>query len=368
MLKFTVQKEILLDACTKCQKVIASKNTMPILDNIKFTVGYDGYTILAASDLQTHIETQINISREQGEREEFCLAAKLLVDTLSKLPSEEINLAISDVQCVITTTNGEFTMPVLEARDFPLKQTNPMPSFSAVSVPITELFSVVHSVLFAVSKEELRPTMCGINLVKNDFIYMNGTDGNRLSSSVLDVASEGTIDISIPVKPLASLNTFFTDKVNIQYGKFLTISDDSTTVQITIINEKFPDIFAVMPKVNEDDIVVKAKKFDLMKLLKLATLYGNKTSGLIVFTVKDGELIIDAQDLDYNVSATERYQCKTNGEIKIGFNGNILLDCVKNLNCDTVEFRFTEPNKAALILDADRMANQKMLIMPLMIQ
>jgi DNA polymerase-3 subunit beta len=367
-MKFTVDKTVLLDACTKCQKVIASKNTMPILDTIKFKIVHDGYTILAATDLQTYLETTINVKRDDGEITLFCLASKLLLDTLSKLPNEEIEFDISDVQCIITTSNGEFTMPVYDANDFPLKQSNPMPTFEAVLVPTDELFSVVHSVIFAVSKEDLRPSMCGINLVKKDHIYFNATDGHRLSSSILDVASTGDIDISIPVKPLSNLNTFFGDKINVQYGSFLSLSDDSTSVQITLIKEQFPNIFAVMPQVKDDDIVLKAKKFDLMKLLKLATLYGNKQSGLIVFTLKEGELIIDAQDLDFSVSATERYSPNfINGEIKIGFNGNILLDCVKNLNCDTVEFRFTEASRAALILDADRIANQKMLIMPLMI-
>lgn len=367
-MKFTIDKTILLDACAKCQKVIASKNTMPILDNIKFSVAYDGYTVLAATDLQTYLETYINVKREEGDKTEFCLAAKLLNDTLSKLPNEDINFEINDVQCKITTSNGEFIMPVYDANDFPLKQSNPVPSFEVLTISTDELFSAVHSVLFAVSKEELRPSMCGINLVKKDYIYFNATDGNRLSSSILESASTGDIDIVIPVKPLSALNSLFGDSVSIQYEKFLNISDGRTSIQINLIKEQFPNIFAVMPKIDENDIVVKAKKFDLMKLLKLATLYGNKQSGLIVFTLKDEKLIIDAQDLDFNVSATETYSPDfIKGDIRIGFNGNILLDCVKNLNCDTVEFRFTESNRAALILDADRIANQKMLIMPLMI-
>jgi len=366
-MKFKVQKEVILAACNKCQKFISSKNTLPILDCIKFDMDADGFTSMFASDLQTHIQTNIKVEYDD-ESTSFCLASKLLVDTLSKLPSEEIQFTVSDVQCVINTSNGEFTMPVYDSKEFPLMHSIGVTTFECDNVPITELLSVVHSVLFAVSKEELRPAMCGVNIIKKDFIYFNGTDGHRASSSVLDVASEGEINISVPVKPLSSLKDLFDDKVNIAYGDCLSIADGNTHIQVTLIKENYPDIFSVMPKVDDSDITFKAKKFDLMKLLKLATIYGNKTSGLITFTVNNGELVIDAQDLDFSVSATEKYPCKTNGNIRIGFNGNILLDCVKNINCDDIEFRFTAPNRAALILDADRIANQKMLIMPLMIQ
>jgi DNA polymerase-3 subunit beta len=367
MVKITVGKQVLLDACQKAQKIISSKNTLPILDNIKFDVKLPSSVYLASSDLETHFRTYITADIESSEDYSFCLGAKLLVDTISKLPSIPIELTITDTQCKIETPSGEFTMPVYPAEEFPLPRNSSSFEFESLNIPTDELFSVVHSVLYSVSKEELRPIMNGVNIIKKDLIYFNSTDAHRLTSNILDVASTGTINVTVPVKPLQALNGMFEEKVKITVGDQISISDGVTWMQILPVQGDFPNVFAVIPKVNDSDVTFKVKKLELMKLLKLATLYSNKTSCLLKLTVTDNELKIDAQDLDWNISATEHIECKTTGEIQIGFNGGLLLDCVKNINCDTIEFRMTVPEKGALILDADGTNPQKTFIMPLMI-
>ena len=365
MVKITVLKDILLNACQKAQKVISSKNTLPILDNIKFDVKLPSAVYLSASDLETHLSTYITADIEAEEDYSFCLAAKLLIDTISKLPNIPIEITINDFQSKIKTPSGEFLMPVYDANEFPLPRTSSSFEFESINVPTDELYSVIHSVLFSVSKDDLRPIFTGVNIIKSDKIYFNSTDAHRVTSNVLDVSSEGSINIIVPVKPLGVINSLFNDSVNIYLGDNLSITDGVTWIQVVLIKGLFPNIFTVIPKSDPNDITFKVKKLELIKLLKLATLYSNKTSSMLAITVKDDHILIDAQDIDWNISATEHIDCVTNGELKIGFNGNMLLDCVKNIDCDTIEFRMTIPEKGALILDAEGINPQKTFIMPL---
>jgi DNA polymerase-3 subunit beta len=367
MVKITVLKDILLNACTKAQKVISSKNVIPILDNIKFDVKKPGALYLTSSDLETHLTTWINVELECDEDVSFCLAAKLLTDTISKLPNISIDIYVDDVTCKIITPNGEFLMPIYPSDEFPQSRVNTRCDLEMVNVSIDDFYSVVHTSLPFVSKDELRRQFTGVNIAKKDILYINSTDAHRISSNILDIASEGECNVIVPTKPLSNLRNFFKGNVDITIGDNLSIRSDNTSIQVQLIDEKYPDVLLFMPKESDTTSSFTIKKFDLTKLLNLATLYASKSTGQLIISVKEGVVLIDACDLDYNISANEKHECETTGEIRIGFNGNLLIDMIKNMVVDNIKFSMTTPEKAALITDADNLTNHRMVIMPLII-
>ena len=62
-MKFIVNSSLLLQELQKLQGVISSNNTLPILDNILFNIS-DGKMLITASDLETTIQSYINIESD----------------------------------------------------------------------------------------------------------------------------------------------------------------------------------------------------------------------------------------------------------------------------------------------------------------
>ena len=63
-MKFTIKKELLLEALTKVSKAISTKNLIPVLAGIKFELKKKKL-ILTASDNDITIQTSIDASNEE---------------------------------------------------------------------------------------------------------------------------------------------------------------------------------------------------------------------------------------------------------------------------------------------------------------
>ena len=79
---------------------------------------------------------------------------------------------------------------------------------------------------------------------------------------------------------------------------------------------------------------------------------------------------MSAEDLDFSNEANERLSCEHDGEdIEIGFNAKFLIEMLSNLDTDQIRLNMSAPNKAGLILPAEKDKNEDilMLVMPVML-
>ena len=91
IMKFIVSSTDLLQGLLSVQKVIASKSSLPILDNFLFVL--DGNTLtVTGSDAETTLKTILTIN-EVMEGGEIAVPAKLLTDSLKELPTQPIEFA-----------------------------------------------------------------------------------------------------------------------------------------------------------------------------------------------------------------------------------------------------------------------------------
>ena len=81
-MKFVVSSTDLLSHLSAVSKVISSKNTMPILDNLLFSLSEAELTV-TASDLESTLITSMELDNTEGDGI-IAIPAKLLIDTLNK--------------------------------------------------------------------------------------------------------------------------------------------------------------------------------------------------------------------------------------------------------------------------------------------
>ena len=178
-MKFTVGTSDLQRILGKLGGVIPSKSPMPILETFLFELVNNVLSITATDQI---ISSRITLEVKGEEDGKIAIPAKRLTDTIRSLPVTEAVFVIDIVanKIKISTPNGEYSLSGEPAKEYP-----EVPEFVATAETMLDssvLRKIVHRTAFAVSTDELRPSMMGILLQANGTeIRAVATDGHRLS-------------------------------------------------------------------------------------------------------------------------------------------------------------------------------------------
>ena len=370
-MKFIVNSAYLLKQLSNINGVITTNPVVPILENFLFELEKGGLTV-TASDLQTSMITELQV--ESKEKGSIAVPARILLDTLKNLPEQPVTFSIdeSTYSIEIISDNGRYKLSGENATDFP-KVPSVSNDFTA-EISTEVLSRAINNTIFATSNDELRPAMTGVYVSLGDknttFV---ATDGHRLVRyRRTDVKSENGNSIIIPRKALnllkATLPSENTDvslnfNMSNAYFKFGNIR-----MICRLIDERFPDYDNVIPSTN--NIKMSIERSDLLGALKRISIYANKTTHQVRLKITGSELQISAEDLDFSNEANERLSCEHDGEdIEIGFNAKFLIEMLTNMDSDKIQLTMSAPNKAGVILPADKSADEDilMLVMPVML-
>jgi DNA polymerase III subunit beta len=370
-MKFIVNSAYLLKQLSNINGVITTNPVVPILENFLFELEKGSLTV-TASDLQTSIITEIQV--ESKEKGSIAVPARILLDTLKNLPEQPVTFSIdeSTYSVEIISDNGRYKLSGENATDFP-KVPSVSNDFTA-EISTEVLSRAINNTIFATSNDELRPAMTGVyvNLGDKSTTFV-ATDGHRLVRyRRTDVKSDNGNSIIVPRKALnllkATLPSDNTD-VSVNFNMSNAFFKFGNIKMICrLIDERFPDYDNVIPSVN--NIKMTIERNDLLGALKRISIYANKTTHQVRLKITGSELQISAEDLDFSNEANERLSCEHEGEdIEIGFNAKFLIEMLTNLDSDKIKLTMSAPNKAGVILPAEKDASEDilMLVMPVML-
>jgi DNA polymerase-3 subunit beta len=370
-MKFIVNSAYLLKQLSNINGVITTNPVVPILENFLFELEKGGLTV-TASDLQTSMITELQV--ESKEKGSIAVPARILLDTLKNLPEQPVTFSIdeSTYSIEIISDNGRYKLSGENATDFP-KVPNVSNDFSA-EISSEVLSRAVNNTIFATSNDELRPAMTGVyvNLGDKNTTFV-ATDGHRLVRyRRTDVKSDNGNSIIIPRKALnllkATLPAENTD-VSVNFNMSNAFFKFGNIRMICrLIDERFPDYENVIPSVN--NIKMTISRTELLGALKRISIYANKTTHQVRLKITGSELQISAEDLDFSNEANERLSCEhENEDIEIGFNAKFLIEMLTNLDSEQIKLTMSAPNKAGVILPAEKDASEDilMLVMPVML-
>jgi DNA polymerase III subunit beta len=370
-MKFIVNSAYLLKQLSNINGVITTNPVVPILENFLFELEKGGLTV-TASDLQTSMITELQV--ESKEKGSIAVPARILLDTLKNLPEQPVTFSIdeSTYSIEIISDNGRYKLSGENATDFP-KVPSVSNDFSA-ELSSEVLSRAVNNTIFATSNDELRPAMTGVfvNLGDKNTTFV-ATDGHRLVRyRRTDVKSDNGNSIIIPRKALNLLkatlpaeNTEVSVNFNMSNAFF---KFGNIRMICRLIDERFPDYDNVIPSGN--NIKMSISRTDFLGALKRISIYANKTTHQVRLKITGSELQISAEDLDFSNEANERLSCEHEGEdIEIGFNAKFLIEMLGNLDSDQIRLTMSAPNKAGVILPAekDKAEDILMLVMPVML-
>ena len=372
-MRFDVSSTALLSHLQSIGKVIASKNTLPILDNFLFQLEENTLTV-TASDAETRLVTSLEVMNAEGSGL-FCVSAKMLLDPLKELPEQPLTFDVNDanLEVFIHFQNGKYNFIGQKGDTYP--QQKPL-SEQAVEVVMDAqlLLNGISRSLFATADDELRPVMNGVYFdFHTDDLTFVASDGHKLVRlRNLSVQSEERASFILPKKPATLLKNLLAKEEGLIRLQF---DDNNAYVRCAncemvcrLIEGRYPNYNSVIPKENPFQVTID--RMFLLNALKRVSVVSNQSSSLIKLHLEDNLLTVSAQDIDFSTSAEERIPCEYNGdELSIGFKATYLIDILGNISSTDVILQLADPSRAGLILPLENQENEDllMLLMPMML-
>lgn len=368
---FIVSTTLFLKHLQSVSGVLGTNNSLPILDNFLFELHDHTLTILA-SDLEVSMKTSFAVeAKNEGK---ICVPAKQLIDILKMFPDQPITLQMDTKTFAIeiTSDNGKYNMVGYNADEYP--KSVHLQGANNIRVSGEILSNAIGKTLFATGTDEMRPVMCGVfcQFSPEEIVFV-ATDAHKLVRyKRTDSVATGTSSFILPKKPLHLLrnNLKGDEDILIEYNESNAIFKfNEMELTCRLVEGKYPNYEAVIPKENPNVLTIDRTTF--LNSVKRVAIFSNKTTHQIRLSLIGSELKISAEDLDFSNEATERMTCNYAGQdMEIAFNSRFLSEMLVNLDTPEVRLEMSEPNRAGIIVPAEKVNENEdslMLVMPVML-
>jgi len=371
-MNFIVSSSLLYKEIQTLGGIINSTNTLPILDNFLFEINNNKLT-LSSSDLESTMTSEIEI--ESTSTDKIAISAKLLTDILKTFSEQPLTFSKTDNNTIeISASNGKYSLAYLNGDEFP-KQIELLDAHET-KVKGSDLGNAINSTIFASGTDDLRPVMNGVFFQFNsDSLKFVATDAHKLVKfETTEYTANEVSEFIMPKKPLQILkgilqgeNSELVIQHNDSNAKFIF---DKSSITCRLIDGKFPNYEAVIPKDNPNVLTIDRQLF--LNSVRRVSIFSNKTTNQIRIKIAGTLLNISAEDFDFSNKADENLECQYSGDdIQIGFNSKFLIEMLNNLESDMITLSMSHPNRAGIIRPLNEDGESKetitMLVMPVML-
>ena len=357
-MKFTIKKEILLDALVKVSKAISTKNLIPVLAGIKFELKKKKLT-LTASDNDITIQTTIESLNDDDFRIEnegsIIIQGKYILDIVRKLPDEYINVEVIDeLKILIYTDNSEFNLNGISESEYP--NIGLEESKKKIDIKAGLFKNIVYQTAFATSNEESKPVLTGINFnIVGDILECNSTDSYRLARKVvtLEKESEESYNIVIPSHNILEFTKILGDDEEIVelhvFSNKILFKNGNLKFESRLINGTYPNTSNLLP--DDSFLVVKTNLNDFYNVIdRVSILTSDKEKNIVTLETNGNTLILKSSSVEIGrVEEKMSISKSSNDDIKISFSAKYMMEALKSFSTETVDLHFVGEIKPILI-------------------
>lgn len=371
-MQFIVSSSTLLKQLQVLFGVVNTNNTLPILDNFLFNLS-DNTLQITVSDIETIMSSSIEVQSEY--KGVIALNARLLLDVVKTFPEQPLTFIVNEDNNTveISSDHGKYDMAFYNGEDFPEAVSIESPTTTTISSEI--LATAITHTVFAAGNDDLRPVMSGVffEFTPEEFSFV-ATDAHKLVKYTrTDLKSDVSAEFIMPKKPLSILKGILGNTesdVEIEFNESnAKFSFDDISITCRLIDGKYPNYDAVIPKENPNRLIVNRASF--LNSVKRASIFSSKSTHQIRLKMAGTELNISAEDVDFSNKADERLTCNYEGDdMQIGFNSRFLSEMLNNLDSEDILIEMSVPNRAGILTPIDGKEDGEdilMLVMPVML-
>ncbi len=370
-MKFSIRKDVLLQSLNSVSKALSSKNLIPVLSGIKFNLTNEGL-FLSASDNDISIESFINKDKleEIGLVGSTVIQGKYILEIIRKLEGRIVNIELLDnIKVLISCGNSEFNLNCMEASEFP--NLNMEEKKEPIIIKKTEFKNLISKTSFAISTQETRPILTGINFkINEDKLECIATDSYRLAKKYVTLANKVSEDMNIviPGKNLIELTKILEENDdNIEMHVFsnkVLFKFDDTLFQTRVLSGTFPDVNRLIPASFEIEVKANASEF-FNVIDRAALLTSEKDKNIVKFETEGNEVVVSSNSPEIG-RVEEKMDVEKNNEnnIKIAFSSKFMMDALRTVESKNVVLCFNNDVQPIIIKD-DKDKTLSQLILPI---
>jgi len=374
-MKFVVSSTDLLSHLQAINRVINSKNTLPILDNFLFNLT-DKTLEITATDLETTMITHMELENV-SEEGSLAIPARILMDTLKEFPEQPLtfNINVESFTVVLSTENGEFTIVGQNAEDFPNIPTIKEEQEKSVRFDTNLLLNGISKTIFATAEDEMRPVMNGVFLELDESqVTFVASDAHKLVRYIrTDITPGVQASLILPKKPASLLRNILLKEdgdVNLSFDdKNAAFELPNYRLICRLTEGNYPSYSTVIPDGNDNHLIIDRVEF--LNTLRRVSVFANQASQLVKLSLKGNQITVSAQDIDFSISAYENIKCQYDSdEMEIGFKSIFLQEILSNISSEDVRLELSDPSQAGLVIPTETEGEEEdvlMLLMPMMI-
>ena len=361
-MKFTIKKDLLLDALIKVSKAISTKNLIPVLAGVKFELKKKRLTLTASDNditIQTSIDSLSDDDFKIDNEGSIIIQGKYILDIVRKLPDKYINIEVIDeLKILIYTENSEFNLNGISESEYP--NIGLEESKKKVNVNASVFKTIVNQTAFASSNEESKLVLTGINFnIVGDILECNSTDSYRLARKVvkLDKESEENYNIVIPSHNIVEFCKILSEDDEIVelhiFNNKILFKTGNLKFESRLINGTYPNTSNLLP--DDSLLVVSTKLADFYDVIdRVSILTSDKEKNIVTLETNDNMLILRSSSAEVGRVEEKMPITKNNNEnIKISFSAKYMMEALKSFSTETVDIHFVGEIKPILIKSSE---------------
>lgn len=361
----TVTQEKLARALTNIGRVAASRNELPILNNILLRTD-GGRLLVAATNLE--IAATQYIGAHVARPGAITVPARLITEFVSSLPTGQIHLEAKQEHLHIAADKFSSVINGVVADEFPELPVVDEQAAAALEIPADELKKAVSQVIIAASSDTTRPVLTGVYWhTLEGQLYLAATDGYRLAEKRL-MKVEGDIAAIIPTSTLQEVLRSLEggdETVKVFFDE-TQVSFQTTGLEVVsrLIDGKFPDYRQLIPQQADTEVIIQ--KADFVRITKIASLFARESGGGVTLKADQVSSLLSihsiASELGENTSEANA-QVTHDGEITL--NSRYVLEALGATGGSEVIFAFNGKVSPCVIREHATDPDCTHIIMPL---
>ena len=347
-MKFTSERERILEPLQAVIGVVERRQTMPILANVLLSAS-NGRLSITATDLEVELVAGGEVTIQAAG--DITVPGRKFLDIVRALPEKAtVTFALEGDKVIVRAGKSRFTLTTLPATDFPaVEEINPQLTFDLDQAALRGLLEKTH---FSMAQQDVRYYLNGM-LLESDgkMLRTVATDGHRLALSEIELSLKaGVHQVIVPRKGVLELQRLIGNEgvASLQVGSNhirVTIGDIRFTSKL--IDGRFPEYGRVIPAAPAR--LVKADRDALRRALHRTSILANEKYRGIRLALRANLLVLTAHNPEQEEAEEEVEVAYEGEEFEVGFNVNYLLDALAALEGVEVELGLTDANSSCLL-------------------
>lgn len=352
-MKLSIKQKDLLPGLQAVSRSLGVRSTLPVLSCVLLQIE-KGSLKLSTTNLEVGVVKLIGSKvTQEGEA---CVPAKTLLEAVSSLPETDIAIETDSGSLKLSSLNFKASLNSFPPSEFP---SIPLAGEGKLKISAGILKKALPEITYASAVDEGRPVLTGVLFeVKDKALELVATDGFRLAHKKVSLEGEEALRVIIPRRTLEEVFRLIDEELSGDLEAKIEISTSENQNQIVfkigktfvssrLIEGQFPAWEKIVPK--EFKLRVVLDKGDLMKALKLSSIFAKDSANITKISVKQNKLLLSSETKELGNQETE-IGSQTEGEdMEVAFNSRFLIESLSSITTTQVSIEFSGNLSACLL-------------------